>query len=164
MDIFDQKKLLTRIILLLVFLNLVTISLFIWKEIIHERQPNVSDNEGYKAVFSILQKELHLNESQAVQFSTIRGKFFTKESFLNQIIRDQKDSMNVAMFNKSTDASLVYLLAKKIADNEYKMELLRYDQAKELKAICTPEQQERFKNLVFEIRDYFKPENQSKRK
>ena len=46
----------------------------------------------------------------------------------------------------------------------FKMELLRYEQAQELKAACTPEQQERFQNLVIEIRDYFRPDNQPQRK
>lgn len=123
----------------------------------------IAANEGYKAVFSVLQKELHLNNKQAILFNAIRGKFFTKEAVLNETIRNQKDSMNIAMFNKVTNDSVVKYLAFKISKNEYKMELLRYEQAKEMKAVCTPEQQERFEKLVFEIRDYFKPDNRGKR-
>lgn len=43
------------------------------------------------------------------------------------------------------------------------MELLRFEQAKEMKLICNAEQQEKFEKLVKEIRDYFRPDNQPTR-
>ena len=55
-------------------------------------------------------------------------------------------------------------LAKRVSEYEYKMELLRYEQAQQFKSICTPEQREKFEALVKEIRDYFKPNNQPPRK
>jgi hypothetical protein len=39
------------------------------------------------------------------------------------------------------------------------MELLRIEQAQEFKAICTPEQMEKFEILVKEIGDFFKADN-----
>jgi Spy/CpxP family protein refolding chaperone len=65
--------------------------------------------------------------------------------------------MNALMFNKLTDEAVVKALARGIAESEYQMELLRLEQAQNLKAICTPEQLEQFEALVKEIRDYFKP-------
>ena len=163
MDIFNQKKVLTRIIVFLIFLNLVTISFFVLKESHHE--PLLfPKNEAYKDVTNVLKKELQLNDKQLRDFNNIRERFFDKEVALKQIIRNQKDSMNVEMFNKNSNDNLIELLALKISENEYKMEILRYEQAKELKAVCTPEQQERFQNLVIEIRDYFRPDNQPQRK
>jgi hypothetical protein len=72
--------------------------------------------------------------------------------------------MNVAMFNKVTDDALIQFLAIKISQNEYQMEMLRYEQAKELKSVCSPKQQEQFEHLVIEIRDYFRPDNQPKKR
>ena len=163
MDIFNQKKVLTRIIVFLIFLNLVTISFFVLKESHHE--PFLfPKNEAYKDVTNVLKKELHLNDKQLKDFNSIRERFFEKEVVLKQTIKYQKDSMNVEMFNKNSNDNLIKLLALKISENEYKMEILRYEQAQELKAVCTPEQQERFQNLVIEIRDYFRPDNQPQRK
>ena len=121
-------------------------------------------NEAYKDVTNVLKKELHLNDKQLKDFNSIRERFFEKEVVLKQTIKYQKDSMNVEMFTKNSNDNLIKLLALKISQNEYKMELLRYEQAQELKAVCTPEQQERFQNLVIEIRDYFRPDNQPQRK
>ena len=75
-------------------------------------------------------------------------------------VRNERDSMNTVMFNKNNNEELVKSLAKRISDNEYQMELLRFDQAKEFKSICTPEQLEKFEGLIKEIRDYFRPDNQ----
>ena len=72
--------------------------------------------------------------------------------------------MNELIFNKDTDSTLVKALAKRVADNEYQMELYRLEQAQQLKAICTPEQLKKFNGLVKEIRDYFRPDNQPKRR
>ena len=163
MDIFIQNKVLTRIIIFLILLNLITISFFVLKESHHE--PLLfHKNEAYKDVTNVLKKELHLNDKQLKDFNSIRERFFEKEVVLKQTIKNQKDSMNVEMFNKNSNDNLIELLALKISENEYKMELLRYEQAQELKAACTPEQQERFQNLVIEIRDYFRPDNQPQRK
>jgi ribosome biogenesis GTPase A len=68
------------------------------------------------------------------------------------------------MFNKSINDTLILSLAKRVSQNEYKMELLRFEQAKKFKTLCTPEQLEKFNDLVIEIRDYFKPEKEPKRK
>jgi capsular polysaccharide biosynthesis protein len=164
MDIFNQKKVLIRIIILLVLLNLISITFFVLKDKHHHEPLLFPKNEAYKDVSGVLKKELQLNDEQLNNFNSIRERFFEKEVILKQTIRNQKDSMNVEMFNKTTNENLVKSLAQKISENEYKMEMLRYAQAKELKAVCTPEQQERFQNFVIEIRDYFRPDNQPKRK
>lgn len=164
MDVFNQKNVLKRIIYFLVLLNFFTLSFFIWKEISGHKPLLFPKNEDYKDVSNILKKELQLNENQVIKFNDIRENYFHKEVVLKKIIREEKDSMNVEMFNKNTSDSLIKLVARRISNNEYKMELLRYEQAKELKAVCTPIQQERFQNLVIEIRDYFRPDNQPQRK
>lgn len=162
MDIFSQKKFLTRIILFLVMLNLISVSFFIWKSIYNE--PLLfPKNEDYKNVSRILKRELNLSEKQDSKLIELRESYYLKEIDLKKTIKDYKDEMNEKMFNKNTDEIKIKLLAKQIADAEYQMELLRFEQAKELKLICNAEQQEKFEKLVKEIRDYFRPDNQPTR-
>ena len=71
--------------------------------------------------------------------------------------------MNAAMFNKTIDEETVKALAQRISDNDYEMEMMRFEQAKEFKSICNDEQLEKFEGLVKEIRDYFKPEEKPKK-
>ena len=120
--------------------------------------------ENSPDIAAVLEKELHLTASQVVQIQALRADFFKKEVLLNATIRAKKDSMNELMFNKITDETLVKSLARSVAENEYLMELLRIEQAKSLKTICTPEQLEQFGKLVIEIRDYFRPLKQAPEK
>ncbi len=166
MDIFSQKKLLFRSVIALAILNVMAIGLFAWKEFRHQNhEPELFPKiEQYHDVSGILKSELNLTDKQTEQIEQIRLNYFEKEKLLAKTIRDEKDSMNISMFNQSTNDELVKHLAHEIAMNEEQMELLRWAQAKDLKAICTAEQLEKFENLVKEIRDYFRPDNQPKQK
>ena len=163
MDIFTEKKVLIRIILLLIALNLCMVVFYIRKEFF-QRPPRPDQHQESKNVSAILEEKLDLNREQVDQIIRIRASFFEREKIISESIRNERDSMNSVMFNKTTDDTLVKSMAKRIADNEYKMEILRYEQAKELKTVCTPEQLEKLESLILDIRDYFKPENQPKRK
>lgn len=163
MDIFTQRKLLIKTVVCLVVLNLLLIGFFVWKELMgDDKKPNKTRYESFEKVEKddlayVLKYQLGLSDSQAVNIKNLRADFYNKEQVLASIIRSKRDSMNTIMFNKDSDSVQLRLLAKAVADNEYQMELLRIDQAEKLKAICTPAQQEKFEDLVKEIRDYFKP-------
>ena len=101
---------------------------------------------------------MHLTAKQAEDLKKIRQDFFNKEEPLSRVIRAKRDSMNVEMFNENTDTILVKSIAKRVADNEYQMELYRLEQAQQLKTICTPEQLKKFQDMVIDIRDYFQPQ------
>lgn len=170
MEIFKQNKLLKITIILLVLFNIITISTIVWKDLIKKpplrknekrelnKNPDIKEN---KDVSAILKEELSLTENQAKQIKKLRMEFFEKERVLAFKIREGRDSMNMLMYNKITDEEQIKSIAKRITENEYNMELLRYEQSKGFKSICTPEQLEKFEKLVKEIRDYFKPEDLS---
>lgn len=163
MDVFAQRKLLIRIVIVLVILNVASISVFLFKDCCH-RPPPKEHRDEQRDVSDVLKNELNLTEKQVQQFKDIRTGFFEKEKALAKVIRSERDSMNEAMFSKSTDEELVKALARRVANNEYQMELLRFEQSKQLKAVCTPEQMGKFEELVKEIRDYFKPDNKQDKK
>ena len=162
MDIFAQNKLLTRGIIIVVLLNMSIIGIFLWKEF-HHGPLLFPDNKDYHDVAGILKRELDLTEQQAEQFKSIRADFFEKEKSLTQTIRNERDSMNMLMYNAKTDTAMVRSLAKEVSENEYQMELLRIAQAQQLKSVCTPEQLNKFERLVKEIRDYVRPDNQPRK-
>ena len=164
MDIFAQKKFLTRIVVLLIVLNVFSIGAFIWKRDFDRKEPPLFRVGDYRDVSGILKQELGLTNMQEEQLQKIRADFFEKEQVLARHIRDKRDSMNVTMFNTTTDEKLSKNLARGVADGEYQMELLRIDQAQQVKSICTPAQLEKFGEMVREIRDYFRSDNRPKKK
>ncbi|MEI6575217.1 MAG: periplasmic heavy metal sensor [Bacteroidota bacterium] len=162
MDIFAQKKLLIRLVIVLALLNVLSIGVFLWKGC--RRDAPSPPRANQKDLSEILVKELKLNEKQAEQIKMLRSDFIEKEKVLVQKIRTGRDSMNVIMFNESANDSQLKDLARRIADNEYQMELLRISQAQSLREICNAEQLVKFQGMVREIRDYFKPDDPGGRK
>jgi periplasmic protein CpxP/Spy len=163
MDIFTQKKFLIRIVILLVLLNLLLIGFFLFRGT-YSKPPRQGNQNEFRDVSEILRRELNLSNEQVDQIRILRSSYFEKEEALAAVIKGERDSINMIMFNKSTNEELVRSLARRVADNDYKMELLRFEQAQKLKSVCTPEQLEKFENLIIEIRDYFRRDNQPKRK
>jgi alanine racemase len=165
MDIFAKQKIFVRTIILLVFLNVGLIVFFIFREMKPLHEPLLfPKNEAYNDVSGILKKELNLTDNQVLQFDEIRKQNFEKQAALKEIIRVDKDAMNQEMFNKNSDEAKIIRLAKKVSQNEYQIELLHFEQAKKLKAVCNEAQLDKFQDLVLEIRDYFRPDNQPRRK
>ena len=163
MDVFTQKKLLIRIVILLTVLNLLFIGLFLWKDFFR-RPPRNENSENFRNVSDILKRELNLSKEQVDHIRILRSSYFETEKKLADIIKSERDSMNLIMFNINTDEECVRSLARKVAENDYKMELLRFEQAEEFKSICTSEQLEKFEGLIKEIRDFFKQDDKPKRK
>ncbi|MCX8478896.1 MAG: hypothetical protein ORN56_03840 [Chitinophagales bacterium] len=166
MDYISKYKLLLRLVILLFILNGTTIGFIVWHKYNKpKREPHLfKQKERFRDVSGILKKELNLDKNQMQHFESVREKYYQKEVQLASIIKAEKDSMNAIMFNKVSDENYLKQLAHRIAGNEEAMELLRIEQAKELKTICNEEQQAKFENLVKEIRDYFRPDNRPNQK
>ncbi|MFZ4592066.1 MAG: Spy/CpxP family protein refolding chaperone [Ignavibacteria bacterium] len=154
-------------------MNIFSIGIFFGKDIFHKppQQDRSNDNRSNdnrsndnRDVLSILERELNLTEKQSEEFKKIRSDFPDKERAVREVLNKERDSLNEEAFKKNPDEEKIKSLARKIADNEYKVELLRYEQAKEMKAICTAEQQEKFEVLIKEIRDYLRDNKQRKKK
>lgn len=157
MDVFTQNKILIRVIIVLVVFNLIFIALIL-REDFRPRSHQSPKINGKGDISALLKRELNLDENQTRQIRDLRLAFFEKERILASAIRSERDSMNELMFSNNTNDLQIKSLAKRIADNDNQMELLRYEQALKLKSICTPVQLEKFNGLVKEIRDYFRPD------
>jgi Spy/CpxP family protein refolding chaperone len=163
MDIFSQNKLLIRTILFLVVLNLGSITFFTIREMRPNRERDFPpSDEKKKELSTILKKELNLSDEQVAQFDKIREQNASKKSELKQTINQDKDLLNQEMFNKNSSDDQLLALARKIGDNEYRIELSKINQSKQLKAVCNAQQLDKFQDLMIEMRDYLRPNNQPK--
>ena len=163
MDIFTQRKFLLRFVILLTAMNLTLIGALIWKDFFRKPPLSNQQNEN-RDVSVILEKKLKLTKDQVELIKDIRKGFIEKEKELSASIRSERDSINAILFSNSADEQLVKTFARRVAENDYKMELLRFEQAQVLKAICTPEQLQKFEGLALEIRDFFRQDNKPQRK
>ena len=182
MDIFLQKKILIRVIILLTILNVVSIGAFLCKSFLgnsptyttdsHTRidmskqQPDTNENFATKdapkekeirELGDILERELHLSKTQVVQITELRSKYYKKDKELFKKMKGKKQQLTREIFNKNTDEKLVISLIKDVSVIEYEKEMMRFEQIKELKTLCTPEQLDKFEDLMREMKEYFKP-------
>jgi Spy/CpxP family protein refolding chaperone len=160
MDIFTQNKLLVRVISILTALNIALIGAFLWKDFFHRpprpEKGNFERINETRDISKVLERELKLTHEQVDAIRKIRDEYEQKENDVEASIKAERDSVNNVMFNAVTNEEMIRLLARRIAENEFKMEILRFDQAKEIKSVCNPEQLEKFEKLIRELRDYLK--------
>lgn len=134
MDIFTQKKLLVRIVLILVLLNCTMMAALLWKDFFH-KNPGPGNGSEVRDVSGILEQELMLSPDQVKDIQRIRDEFSKKEQVLEAKIKMARDSMNSIMFSIQENDSLVKTLARHVAENEFHMEILRLEQANAIKAV-----------------------------
>ncbi len=164
MDIISQNKFLMRLVILLAFLNLALLVFFGWRYF-NRKQKKEDKRVNNIELASLLKKELGFTNTQADSLNKIRTAFFEKEKLLTEETRAKRDSMNQLMFSTGNNDEVLKRLAAGVAENEQKMELLRIEQASQVRNMCNAEQLRKLEELVREIRDYLKPdEKQSERK
>ena len=156
MDIFSKNKFLVRVIFVQIFLNLFSTG-YLWRTM--NKRPNRNPPKQEKGSTAYLLKDkLHLTGEQVIEINRNRDDFTQKEDRLILQIKAQRDSMNVAMFNETTDTVYLKRIARQLVENEYQMELYRIEQAQLFKNVCTKSQLNEFQNLVIDIRDFFQPQ------
>jgi Spy/CpxP family protein refolding chaperone len=162
MDILIQRKRLTWLVSILALLNLLLIGFFWWK-MEHAAAKPRPQRPGTDELTTLLSKELNLTQPQVKALQEIRQAFLVKEDTLSKLLRSRRDSMNQLMFGPAPADSILVRLAADVSKNEYEMELLRIEQASQLRKLLTPTQQANMEKLVREIRDYLKPEEKKNR-
>lgn len=163
MDILSQRKFLLRLVIVLAVLNLALVGFFGWKYAFRSHK-NREKKANSSELAAVLTKEMGLSGAQADSLEKIRTVFFEKEKILSEATRSKRDSMNQLMFAAGNNDSALRALAAGVAENEYKMELLRIEQAARLRTICNPEQLKKLESLIREIRDYLKPDEKKEQK
>lgn len=146
-----------RIIFILLFLNIISTG-YLWFQKWEKPDDRLAKKERENSMRTLKEK-LDLSREQEQAIGILRQDFAAREEAVTQMIRSQRDSMNVVMFHQDNDTSMLKRIAKRVADNEYQLELLRIDQAQKFKSICTAEQLKEFQHLVINIRDILQPQN-----
>lgn len=171
MNIFSQKKWLVRLVVVLIALNVSAMCFILWQHKNNKPTPvsqgssfqkqeekdNKPPKKSIEELSQILKQELELSPEQEEKFRAIRQDFFDKEQQVRKKLNAGRDSLNEEMFSNSIDSNLAKQIARGIAENEYQIELYRLAQAQQLAKICTPQQLNKFQDLVKEMRDYFRP-------
>jgi periplasmic protein CpxP/Spy len=151
MDLINQNKFKNWLIIVLLAINLITVSV-IWMQIVNKKQTQqvIQNNRPSESV-NLLKKELDLNDDQTKQLEKMRTDQFDQSKKYNDRLNDLKKQLAEELFKESPDTTLANSKAKEIGDLQSKVEAMRFNHFKELLAICTPEQKEKLKPILIEL-------------
>jgi periplasmic protein CpxP/Spy len=153
MDFFSKHKFTTVTIIVLVILNLFTLSLILIREFRKPEPPFIPTREAARPdrVMFFLQRELDLTEEQAKQFIQLRRDHFAEVQNILKDIQDIKKTMMDELFAGQPDEQKLEALAQQIGEMEGRREMLVNRHFMELKAVCRPEQREKLQHLLHRV-------------
>lgn len=160
MDFFKQNKVAGTIIIVLVVLNVVLITMFWFRGFRHpdfsfRERPRVERPERMANFF---QHELGLTGEQVEKFNQQRDAFFKQIKPIMKQIHDLRMQLTDAVFATQPDENLVKNLIAQLSDLDQKREMAIFDHIKQVRAICTSEQQGKLKELMRDVMMHFQPD------
>lgn len=141
-----KNKILWLIILLLLAANTVTLVLF-WTG----RNQPLQQGQGPRLLAEFLTKELQLDSGQQRQYQQLIQAHRSAAAPLRQRITDFKDSLFLLLKQGNPSDTDKAAATAKIAATTQQLERLHIDHFQQVRAICTPAQQQKFDNLLHDI-------------
>ncbi|KAA3604182.1 MAG: hypothetical protein DWQ06_04840 [Calditrichaeota bacterium] len=149
MDYFTNKKFMTWTIAILVLLNILTLS-GIWFLKFSPKPPFADFPRKERSEF-LLKKKLNLTDEQLQKFRDLRKKHFEETREFGNKIHNLKRELSEEVFKKTQNQSEVEKLIEKVGQLEMQIEKGKFKHFLELKSVCTPEQQKKFREIFKEI-------------
>ncbi len=152
----DNTKFLKIVIIVLLFINIATLW-FMWRTNNHHGgQPP----QGREDAGGFLTHELMLNDAQQKQFSQLKEEHHAAAEELQEDARELHHQYFELLHAPSADSVIVLKFAEAIAANQKQMELITFYHFQKIRAICTPEQQKKFDEVIGEALRMMAPKPQ----
>jgi Spy/CpxP family protein refolding chaperone len=144
----ENSKFLKVVIVILLIINISTLA-FMWmhKPPMQQAPPPPPPHER-NDVFEHLTHELKLSEQQRNQYDQLRKEHHAAMESLQEKGRATHDHFFALLQNKSADSTLVSKLADSISNNQKQIELVTFYHFQKVRAICNPEQQKKFDEII----------------
>lgn len=148
MDILSKQKLTNILIIVLVILNIVSLSYIWYREAgrppLH---PLPLNPPGRENVGRFLDRELELSNAQKKEFDELRKEHFkTTKNFEDKINKLKKDILSES-FKQNPDMQKIEVLSDSIGSVQKEYELFLSQHFQKLASVCKPEQREKLKNI-----------------
>lgn len=142
-----KNKIWWLIILLLLAANTVTLVLF-WTG---RNQQSPQQGQGPQLLAEFLTKELQLDSGQQQQYQQLIQAHRSAAAPLRQKIVELKDSLFLLLKQGNPSDTAKAVATAKIAATTQQLERLHIDHFQQVRAICTPNQQQKFDQLLHDI-------------
>lgn len=140
-----KNKLLIGLLVLLLLANIVTIAFF-WLGRPKHPAPGFAQSPA-----TYLVKELNLNSTQEQQFMELVKEHQQHAEALRQQIKAAKDKFFKLLQQPSVSDSEKIRAVKSISSITEQLDLVTFDHFKKVRAICNPQQQQKFDSIIQEV-------------
>ena len=140
-----KNKVLVAIIAILLLTNIVMLVFLLGKK---------ADKPGRKpssSGVSYLQKELGFTEQQMAQFNAMKEEHREKINSLFDEVKKTKDTFFLHLKDSTASDSAVMSAANLIGDKQQALDMQVFESVREIRGICTSEQQQKFDSLLPKI-------------
>lgn len=139
----DNSKFLKRVIVALLLVNIATLS-FMWSAHFRNGRPE----RGHRGTFTFLTEELKLDDNQQEQYVQLRNQHREAVEELQEKSKELHDSLFGLLSTSAVDFTIANQIASAIADNQKQLELFTFSHFQKVRAICNPQQQKRFDEVI----------------
>ena len=158
MDYFTNKKFVTWTIIILVLLNVFTLStIWLAKLVMPVPFPHTFHEERRPPVDNFIERELDLSKDQVIKFEESRKRHMLQTKTLHNAIFFKKEKLINKIFTPDVDSTEIKKLSGEIGIMQTELEMQNNVHILELKSICNPEQQEKLKFLFNEMLEKSRP-------
>ena len=149
---FTNNPVLSIIILLLLTANIVTLTLlWINKGPGKERREIPPPPGGGGPVFEFVSDELKLDSAQREAYRKLRDEHQAGQKPLQDSIRKAKDAFFSLLQQANAPDSLIQAGMKRTSEAEQKLEILTFRHFQKLRALCRPDQQQKFDKIIEDV-------------
>ena len=152
MNYFTKKRITTFAIVLLVIINISSITTILIRRYHPVKHPFPGQmDDKVKATTIFLKTELQFSDEQVKEFIRIQDEFLKESQALQRAIRDLKKDLHRTLI-ESTDEPLENAARiAEIGNKDSELETILYQYFINVKNLCTPEQVQKFDVLVRQI-------------
>jgi Spy/CpxP family protein refolding chaperone len=151
MDYFSKNKITVWIIVILVLLNLFTLSTIWFNQFRVPERPPRQDVGHRRQGLKVLEHKLNLSDEQIQVFAEIRQRHFEKIRPLQKEIFSCRQELMNELYKSTPDTGRISTLARRIGEKEILRERAIFEHFMEMKSACNPEQKEKFEILLREL-------------
>ncbi len=151
MDIFKKNRLTMWVIVLLVVLNLLTLSAIWMKNFSGFDKGKRSGGEAF------LISELQLSDVQVEQFRKLRDIHFEETREIHREMNDLRQAITDELFRENPDSAKVAQWAQEVGKMHAAIENARFAHFQALKEICEPAQRDKFRSVMRELQRNNRP-------
>ena len=139
----SKNKILIWSVILLVIANVAVLAT-IW--LTHSKQ---RPNRGTPADYLV--KELGLNKEQEDKLRSLGKEHHEQSLRIREQIKEARHNLFQQLKQSTVNDSAKIIAADNVAKNLKQLDLLTFDHFRQVRAICTPEQQKKFDEIIEEV-------------